>query len=326
MRKPISSQFDIGLVVAAVVISAALAFANDSQLRARPEDSVARLFSALAAKDLAAVQGGLVPVSYDDFLRTFGEEKFLRVQRAFDLAYRLGDERWSELRQRANGLAAQNYDQLHVRVTNLGKEAFAALPVDERMKFMDDQDSYAEFLYERGVAALSSSDRARIGSATEFRLGQDRGRFLEREGFDALSAEDQAVVGRRAALSDAPSDEKFALHDKFGLPLLSRDVRAEIGTITRADLQDAAGFKLKYGEPLARSFLQEHAIPAEPGLKACTYPWVTERGSLIRGDEAICEVALQLPKGTQAASIVLVKQGFEWRVARISPALTEIGW
>ncbi len=326
-----SSRLDIWFAAATLIVAGALAFAHQIQPRARPEDTISRLFGALASKDLGAMRTEMIPTAYDDFLRVFGAKKFDRVQRAYDRAYRLGDARWFELRQRSRGLAAQNYDQLRLRVTVLGREAFSALAVDARMKLMDDQDQYQKFLFDHGVSALPPTDRARLGNSNELRLGQDRDRFLDREGFAALPAEERAVIGSAAALADAQTEEKLALHDKFGLPLLSPDLREEIGNITRADLRDPQAFKLIFGAVLAKNFLQEHpfpaaAIPSESALGSCAYPWTTERGSLLRGDEAICKRVLPLPTGKQTVSIFLIKQGFEWRVSRISPALTEIGW
>jgi hypothetical protein len=326
MRKEISSRLDVGLAVAALAVAVALTLTHQRQSRAKPEDSVARLFGALASKDTGAVRTELLPVPYEEFLLTLGSQKFERVQGAYDRAYQLGDARWVAFRERARSLAADDYDRLRLRVATLGRDAFEALAVDARMTLMDDQDLYQRFLFEKGVSALPPTDRSRIGNASEFRSGQDRDRFLDREGFAALPAAERAIAGNASALADEDTDEKLALHDKFGLPLLSSDLRDEIGSISRADIRDAKAFKLTYGEALAKTFLQEHRIPAEPGHPSCSYPWAAERGSLIKGDEAVCNLSLPLAGGVQAVSISLIKQGFEWRVARISPALTEIGW
>lgn len=325
-QKATSRLVDIGVAVAMLAVAGGLAFAHHGQARARPEDSVARLFGALTGKDLGAVEAVLTRPAYQDFLRTFGTQKFERVQRAYDQAYRLGGPRWSELRRRANELAAQEYNLLRERAAFLGKEAFATLAVDARMQLIDDQDRYAAFLFERGVAALPEADRGRVGSANELRLGQDRDRFLDREGFGALPPEERALVGSAAALGEGQTPEKLALHDKFGLPMLPRALREEIGSITRAELADAPAFKLKYGEPLAKKFLQEHQFRPDPGLRTCTYPRADQHGSLLRGDEAVCSLAVQLQRTAQAVTIALGKQGFEWRIARIEPALNEIEW
>ena len=124
----------------------------------------------------------------------------------------------------------------------------------------------------------------------------------------------------------ADTDENRALHDKFGLPLLPDQLREEIGKITRAELKDASSFEVRYGEPLARTFLSENRIPAAPDIESCVYSWEASRGSLIKGDEVTCGVALQLPKGNQGLGVQLTKRGFEWRIVRSIPTITEIQW
>jgi hypothetical protein len=324
--KASGSRVDIAIAVVTFAVAGVTGFVGQRLPRAKPENSIARVFSALSSKNLDSVRAETVPATYDEFLRTFGEQKFVRIQRAYDVAYNLGEPRWLELRDRARNLAAQDYDQLRLKVVGLGKDAFGALPVDARIKLMDDQDLYNEFLYEHGVSALSPPDRARIGSATEFRLGQDRDQFLDREGFAALSADDKSIAGSAAAIADGRTAENMALHDKFGIPLLSADLRDEIGAITRAEMRDPLGFKLKYGEPLARRFLRDNTIPPISNPESCDYPWQSERGSLIRGTEAVCKLSIPIPGGVQTASIFLTKRGFAWRDTLMVPSLTQISW
>jgi hypothetical protein len=284
------------------------------------------LFSALASKDLGNLRAEMVPAPYDEFIQTLGEQKLERVRRAFEQAYRLGQGPWLAMRRRAHGLAAEDYDRLRLKVTTFGKDAFATLPVSARLELMDDQTRYAEFVFEKGVSMLSPSDRARIGKASEFRSSQDRDRFLEREGFAGLSPEDRALAVTPAALSEEETEEKLLLHDKLGIPLLSPDLREEIGSITRAALRDSTGFKLLYGEQLARQFLRSHQIPSESGLESCVYPWAAERGSLLNGTQAVCRLSVALAVGRRDVSVFLVKQKYEWRVVAVRPQLTEVGW
>jgi hypothetical protein len=326
MAKSSLSQFELAVAGISLVLAAGFGFAHRKQPHSMPEDSVARLFTALASKNLDSVKAELGEAAYNDFLRTFGVAKHQRIQRAYDRAFRLGAPRWNELRERGRELAGQEYERLRQRVSALGKQAFADLAVSERMRLMDDPAAYDEFVFAQGVSALSGTERPRIGTAAEFRARLDRDRFVEREAFAALSAEDQALAGSAEALSDGQNAAKLSLHDKFGIPQLPTEQQNDIGSVTRAELQDEAVFTLKHGAPLAKEFLEQRSIPADAGLRNCTYPWADDRGSLINGDEAVCSLAIPVSRGQQEAVVGLRKDGFAWRVTEIRPTLTNIRW
>lgn len=326
MPRPQPWRANIATILALALLGGGLLFAYHKQPSGRPESAVNGLFQGLSSKNLVALSTVMTRAKYEGFLRAFGGSKLARVREAYDEAFRLGAPRWQELRQRANILASTEYDRLRDRVIALGRDAFSALAVDERLKLMDDQDAYTAFLFEQGTSALAQTERSQMGTPADIRLGRDRNRFAEQQGFAQLSPDDKAIVGSAEALSESQGPAMIALHDKFGVPLLPKALRTEIGTITRADMNDSDAFMLKYGEPLAAQFLQTHQIPSDPGPSLCSYSWADQRGSLLRGNLAVCRVRLPTSSGPQELALAMIKDHFKWRVAVITPEVNDIKW
>jgi hypothetical protein len=318
---------EIGLLTTALIGASLLYWAHTQQRYSAPAGTIKLLFKAAGSADLAEFQKASTPTYYAAFVRYFGEQKYRRVHAVYEYAFQLGMPRWQEYRQRAEGLADEAYRRLHERVATLGREAFMRLSVQERMQLMDDKSKYDAFIFDQGIQALPADERARIDNIEDFRQDRDRGRFAQREAWNLLSDADRAALGSPAVLSPGPTSEKIAFIDRAGISLLDKDQKREIAGIERSELSDADAFKFKYGQPLARDHFAKAKIPQTPTIQTCSFADEELRGSLVRGDVAVCSVAVQAGRETHAVEITLRKVDFRWLVDRVQPDLyEEIPW
>lgn len=317
------SLAELILVIVALVSALLLFWSHAEQDGATPESSIQLMVKAAGAADLDALRKASTVGYYEDLVGHFGEQKHERVRQIYGQAFQLALPRWYEYRQRAESLSSSAYDRLQERVASLGREAFARLPVEERMKLTEDRNKYADFLFDAGMKALPPEDRKRIDNVEDFRQGRDRHRFVEREGWTLLSAEDRAALGSPAALALANTQEKLNFLSKTGVPLLGPDLRKEIVDIDWQELTSAREFMLKHGRPLAQTFFREAKLALQK-VETCRFPREDMQGSLLRGDLARCESTLGVADTTKHLVILLRKDGFDWKVDRVEPDFFEI--
>lgn len=309
-----------------LVVAAFAYWLHITQPYSEPQDTVLLFMQSTNKADLVGFQKASSPTYYSSFVRHFGEQKYERVTWIYRQVYQLGLPKWHEYRQRAQTAADVEYQRLHERVSNLGKEAFSRLSPEKRLELMDDQQKYQAFVFQSGVNALSASDRARIESVDAFREGRDRERFAEREAWTLLSAEDKAVLGSLATLSSTDTAEKLAFLDRMGLPNLSQNLKKEITNIPRSELYDPDAFKFKYGEPIAKEFFEFSKIPDDVGTVPCSFSRQDGRDSLLRGDLAQCKFQSRAKGNLLSITINLKKVDWRWLVEAVDPDFFKIDW
>ncbi len=325
-NKTHSLGLEIGLLVVAVLASSAFYWSHTRQPYSAPQKTISLLLQAAGTADLGEFQKASTASFYSGFVRHFGEQKYDRVFDIYQRVARLGMPRWYEYHQRALQGASVVYERLHESVAALGREAFNRLPVEERMRLMDDMSKYQGFVFDQGVQALSPDERGRIQNVEDFRLRRDSSQFMRREGWNYLSEEDRSALGNPAALSDDMTPEKLAFLDRVGLPLLDAKLKKELGEIQRSELSDPEAFKFKYGEPLAKDYFSKTKIPKALRIHPCSFPREDSSGSLLRGEIAKCQVTVQARKQVQQIEVTLRKLDFHWLVETVQPAPYKISW
>lgn len=299
-----------------------------NQPYSRPEATAAATFGAVAAADLDGLRRASSVQFYAEFVSYFGEQKRQRVNSVYEYAYRLGLPHWEQYNRKAQVAAATHYNELHDQVTEAGRAAFADMPVEQRMDLIEDRAKYETFIFDAGLRALSETDRRRIEDPQAFREGRDRARFVQRGGWELLSAEDRTALGDSSVLSPEPTPAKVAFIDRAGLRLLSKEMRLEIEAITRANLADAVGFRLKHGPPLAKAFLERGRLQFSGG--PCSFSQADYEGSLLKGGRASCAATVFTPSSRHAQplnlTVSLEKVGFNWLLRASQPQLYRLEW
>lgn len=310
----------------ALVLAALLGVMHFQRSRSEPERTALELIRAAGHSDLTALAAASTPGWYARFVRHFGEERYARVSAIYQRARDLGRDGWLEYRRRMDSQAAQAYEELQERVVALGREAFAALPVEQRLPFTESRGLYDAFVFEAGIKALPQVDQAAIPDAEAFRSRRSRDGFVQANGWRFLSAEDRAVAGDPSALASSDTPAKGALLERLGLPRLEKGLQAEISGMKRSELDDPESFKLKYGAAIAQEYLRSSQIPTPGSPAQCEFDALAT-GGLLRGQAASCEVALPIQGRTVALHIHLTKVDFDWLVDRmIDRELYQVDW
>lgn len=300
------------------------------RLYSEPESTTKEFMHAVASANLANMQKASSPAYYARFVQHFGKRKFERVQYIYQLLYREGLPIWRGYRQKAELLASQEYNLLRQRVIELGRKKFSQLDLDKRMQLIEDRAKFYAFLFEAGVQELPPDQRKRIVNIDEFRDQRDRDQFIERELWNVLPREDQKILGSPAALAKNDTPEKLAFIDRVALRYLPEREQKEIAGISRSELNNPSEFMLKYGEPLAKAFLETLGVQWSLPSKPCSFPAEDSEGSLLRGSEAICSVNIFSKKdreqwiGIRTFKLTLRKEGFRWIVVELQPNLFEV--
>lgn len=326
MPKNSSSTLENGALLATLAGAVLLFWGHSRQPYSEPSRTVQNFFKSCSAKDLKGFQVGSTPAFYGAFVRFFGDQRYRRVKAIYERIFQLGEAKWDEYRNRADVLAQAAYQALREKVNSLGRQAFEKLPVEERMRLMDDPAKYGAFLVDQGVRALPPDEQKRIPSSDDFRQGRDRQSFLDREGWGLLSAEDRAALGSAAALSRTETPERTAFIDKMGLSQLDQKLKAELAGTERRELSDRDSFTFRYGEPLASAFLASNKIPEAAVGKPCSFEREDQEGSLLKGDLSRCVVSAPAGERLHVFQITLKKVGFRWLVEDVQPALYSVGW
>lgn len=313
------SVAEVIVALAAIVAAVAFYLHHQGQPRSEPDAAARSLIQAAAAADMSALRQASTLGYHDDFIGHFGEQRYEQVRRIYLRAFQLAAPRWYEYRSKAEAAAAREYARLHERVASLGRESLSEMPLDQRMELTQDRQKYDQFLFDAGIRRLSPEERRLIENVADFRLGRDRGRFIEREAWNQLPPEDRAVLGNPAALSSANTPEKLTFLSKVGVPLLAEEQRREIAGIAWSELTDPRTFMLRHGGPLAQEFLTHSTLSPAATVKKCAFPKEDEEGSLLRGPVARCEVTFNVQTATKTGAVLLLKEGFEWKADQLEP-------
>ena len=318
MEKRVSVA-EVIVAIAAFAAAVSLYLYHQSQPRSEPQAGAQSLVRASSAADMAALREAATRGYYEDFIGHFGEQRYERVRQIYLRVFQLAAGRWYEYHSKAEAAASREYERLQERVASLGREALNELSLEERLQLTQDRQRYNDFVFQAGIKRLSSDERRRIENVEDFRLRRDRDAFIEREAWTYLASEDRAALGSSAALSRANTPEKLSFLSKVGVPLLPEELRKEIAGIDWSELTDPRTFMLRHGEPLAQEFLSQSTLSPAATVTKCTFPKEDEQGSLLRGPVARCEVILTLPTAAKTVTIVLLKQGFEWKADQVEP-------
>lgn len=298
---------------------------------AEPKNATTEFMNAVATADLESMRAASAPPFYDDFVHHFGRRKFESVQNNYQLLYQNGLPTWRDYRRKAELLAQREYELLLLQIAQLGRKKFQQLPLEERMKLMDDNTKFDAFISQAGIQELPAEVKNKIDDLGKFRSREGRSRFIERECFNVLPEEDQKVLGSSSTLSMSDTTEKLAFIDKYGMVYLSESQKKEISGIPRSELDNPSLFISKYGEALAKAFLENLQLQWSLPLKPCSFPAQDTRGSLVRGSEAVCLLITfskksqeNNAKDSKNLSLILQKRGFRWIVLGLQPNLYQL--
>jgi hypothetical protein len=228
-------------------------------------------------------------------------------------------------------MAQREYELLRDRIMALGRIKFQQLSLEERMQLMNDRAKFDTFILQAGIEGLPAEDKNRIDNIKEFSSPEGRNRFIERGIFYILPEEDQKVLGSSAALSKSDTPEKLAFIDRSAMSFLSESQKKEISGIPRSELNNPPLFMSKFGEPLAKAFLENLQLQWSLSSKPCSFPAQDMKGSLLRGSEAVCSLNIFSKKSQKENAeniktlrLILQKEGFRWIVMEINPNLYEL--
>ena len=174
-------------------------------------------------------------------------------------------------------------------------------------------------------------DKNRIDDIEKFRSQEGRNRFIEHELWNVLPEEDQNVLGSSSALTMSDTPEKLAFIDRSAMSFLSNSQQKEISGIPRNELDNPPLFMSKYGEPLAKAYLENLQLQWSFSSKPCSFPAQDTKGSLLRGSEAVCSLIISSKKNqkkdikdVKSLRLILQKRGFRWIVLGLQPNLYEL--
>jgi hypothetical protein len=315
---PLRNLCAAGLVVAAGVTY----WLHDRQPYSEPEETVVALFHAAGVADLAGMRSASSHLWLQAFIGHFGEVRYTQVVQAYQRAATLGIPQWREIKYRTMQLASTGYDRLRERHRELGLNAFQRLPLEERLRLIEDPALRDAHIAKAGYDALSPEERGRISSLEQFGTYQDRQRFVDREGWAYASPEDRALLGAPSALSSEESAERTAFLDRVGRALLDDATKSVIGSISRAELSDAPAFKQKYGVEPATAYLKQARVSIG-SAPICSFPAADDRGSLFAGGSANCVVTVAAHPRLQV-NVLLKRDRARWVVDVVDPAIYQI--
>ena len=277
----------IAVAIIASVVACGLILVSNSSPYSSPEKSLSAFVAAESRADLSAMEKPSGAALYQNFIGHFGETKYRAVRNVYQQAYDLAEPSWQQYREKARTAAAKERERLAEDISKAGRDAFSALPADNRLQLTEDRPRFNEFIFEEGVKALPANEREKIGDPQAFREGRDFNQFVDRQGFALLSDEDQRVLKSPAALSSALTPERVAFLESVGLPLLSAQQRQVIDGIPSSELRNPQDFMQRYGRDPARDFLRNSALDQKVTMGKCHYIREDNFGSLFKGSSEI---------------------------------------
>ena len=314
----------IGVVIVASVVACGLILISNSAPYSSPEKSIAAFVDAESQADLSAMEKPASKALYQNFIGRFGEAKYREVRNIYQAAYDLAEPKWEQYREKARSAAEKEHQSIAEEISKKGHDAFGALPADQRLQLMDDRSRFNDFIFEEGLKALPSSERAKIADPTAFRENKDINAFTDREGFALLPEEDRTALKSPAALSAALTPERIAFMEGIGLPQLTAQQRQAIAGIPSSELNNPQEFMQRNGQDPAQTFLKNSALDRKVTMGKCEYTSEDEFGSLFKGLIARCGFSINVRGARYEATAMMLKQGGVWRIASLSPMLTAI--
>lgn len=314
----------IGVAILASVVAGALLLMNSAAPYSSPEKSIAAFVDAESRADLSAMEKPASKALYQNFIGRFGEVKFREVRTIYQDAYDLAEPKWEQYREKARAAAAKEHENLNEQINKLGRDAFGSLPADQRLQLTEDRPRFNEFIFQEGLKALPSNDRAKIADPQAFRENRDLNEFTDKEGYALLPEEDRQALKSPAALSGALTPERMAFLEGIGLPQLTAEQRQAIAGIPSSDLSNPQDFMQRYGQAPAREFLKNSALDRMIAPSKCDYIAEDDFGSLFRGSEARCGFIINVRGAQYPQEALLAKQDGLWRIASLSPMLQTI--
>lgn len=314
----------IVVAIVAIVGAFCLLLINHSAPYSSPEKSLAAFVAAESQANLAAMEKPASRALYENFIGHFGEAKYREVRDVYQQAYDLAEPKWSEYREKARTAAEKEHQRLADEISTLGRDAFGALPADQRLQFTEDRSRFNDFIFEEGLKALPANDRSKIADAQAFRENRDINEFTDREGFALLPEEDRTVLKAPATLSSALTPERVAFLEGIGIPQLTSQQRATINGVSSSELSTPQEFMQRYGRDPAQDFLKSAALERKVSFSKCEYSAEDDFGSLFKGAIAACSFSIHVRGTTQEITSQMLKQAGVWKIVSLSRALTEI--
>jgi len=314
----------IGVLVVAGIVAGVLLLIGNSAPYSSPEKSIAAFVGAESRADLAALEKPASPALYRNFVGQFGEAKYREIRNAYQEAYNLADPKWEEYRAKAQAGAQKEHESLAEQINKLGRDAFTALPENERLKLTDDRARFDDFVFSEGLKALPANLRDKIADPQAFRENRDIVEFTNREGFAQLPAEDQQALKSPAALSADLTPERIAFLESIGIPQLSAKQREAIAGIPSSELRDPQEFMFRFGHDPAQDFLKNAALNPTVATIKCKYSSEDDRGSLFKGSDATCTFRINVRGSEVESGANVVKQQGAWKIAGLYPMLTAV--
>jgi hypothetical protein len=314
----------IGVAILASVVACGLLLISSAAPYSSPEKSLTAFVDAESQADLSAMEKPASRALYQNFVGRFGEAKYREVRNIYQEAYDLAEPQWEQYRDKARAAAEKEHQSIADEISKKGRDAFSALPADQRLQLTDDRPRFNDFIFQQGLKALPANDRSKIVDPQAFRENKDLSAFTDREGFALLPEEDQKALKSPAALSAALTPERIAFMESIGLPQLTAQQRQTIAGIPSSELSNPQEFMQRNGHDPAQDFLKNSALDHNVTMGKCEYTSEDEFGSLFKGSSASCGLSINVRGAQHEVSAVLLKQGGLWRIASLSPMLSEI--
>lgn len=314
----------IGIAILASVIATVLLLISSEAPYSSPEKSIAAFIGAESRADLSAIEESASPALYRNFVGHFGEAKYREIRSIYQTAYDLAEPKWEQYREKAHDAALKEHQSIADQIGKLGHDAFTALPEDKRLALTDDRARFNDFVFEEGLKALPADVRGKIIDPQAFQENRDIDGFTNREGFGLLPKDDQKALKTPSALSSAVTPERIAFLESIGVPLLTAQQRQAIVGISSSDLSDPQAFMFRYGHDPAQHFLKNSALAPDVAMGKCSYISEDNSGNLFKGSTAVCGFSVNVRGVRIEAGALLQKQRGAWKIAVLSPMLTEI--
>jgi hypothetical protein len=299
----------IGVAILASVVACGLLLISSAAPYSSPEKSLTAFVDAESQADLSAMEKPASRALYQNFVGRFGEAKYREVRNIYQEAYDLAEPQWEQYRDKARAAAEKEHQGLADEISKNGRDAFSALPADQRLQLTDDRTRFNDFIFDEGLA---------------FRENKDLSAFTDREGFALLSEEDRNALKSPAALSAALTPERIAFMESIGLPQLTAQQRQTISGIPSSELNNPQEFMPRYGHDPAQAFLKNSALDHNVTMGKCYYTAEDDFGSLFMGSSATCGFSINVRGAQYEVTAVLLKQQGLWRIASLSPMLSAI--
>lgn len=319
MPRRFLSPLDALIAIGSLIVFLVLLYLTVSNPLSTPASAFRSIVAGENRNDLEMIKNASTDNYYQNFIGHFGEIKFHQVRAVYDEAYRRAEPVWLGYRQKAETLSRGAYNDLHLKVERLGKEAVDKLPLEQRLQLTEDRQKYADTIFDEGVKALTAEERDQVGDVRSFRAYANLKAFTDHYGWALLSDADRTALGKPAAFVSGINAEKTAFFERIGLPLLKKEQQEFVATIPSSELSDPRTFMLRYGQELARQFLANANIGTTLLSEKCSIAEEDYRGSLVQGSAASCSGAITVRSTSHQLSVSLQKSGANWRIVRISP-------